>query len=158
MPEIPERWELGVYFDAYTDEMAMDIIAAICEGVIQANAVWMGAVGLDAVPCCLADAEVRYIDPPGCSRKYPCQKILSAPVILQRKVATCIDIACYICAYRRLRGEQGNAVVINMLDMKDRPIKGQYHVVVDTGMGIHDYTEDLIHGRLAQCRADCLGD
>ncbi len=150
-----QRWQLGVLFEAYTDEMASAMIAAACEGILRVNMIWMETVGLDNVPCCLGDEGVRYIEPVGCSRRHPCQNVLTGPEILNRGVATCIDIACYMGALLRLRGQGAEIVVTNMLDEQNKPIQGQYHVLLNTEDGIHDYTEDLIHGRLDQCSADC---
>ena len=153
------KWELGVLFDAHDDEMAKAIIVGICEGIVQANMVWMERIGLRNVPCCLGDVGVVYIDPIGCSDTQPCQKVLTGPEILRRKRATCIDIACYMVALLRLLyGRPAEVLIANMIDYDDRPIEGQYHVVTGLGNGqVHDYTEDLINGDLAQCSADCAG-
>lgn len=152
---IKTNWEIGLLFDAYDDQMAMETIAAVCEGAVLANMVWMGYMGLEQTPCCLSDAGVVYINPPGCAASGPCQKILGAAAILRHQKATCIDICCYVVARLRMQGYEADVVVINMLDKRGRPIEGQYHVLVETVNGVHDYTEDLIHGDLARCLADC---
>lgn len=147
-------WEFRVLFDGYTDEMVMDCLTGLCEGVIRANMIWFTMFANDA-PCCLSAAAVRYIPPMGCGSEHPCQTVLGAAEILERKTATCIDIACYVAALLRLRGIPATVVFDNMLDAHNQPILGMYHALVETPQGVIDYTQDLINGDNQQCSADC---
>lgn len=147
-------WEFRVLFDGYDDEMVMDCLTGLCEGVIRTNMIWFTAVA-QAAPCCLSAAGVSYVPPMGCGSPHPCQTVLGAREILERKTATCIDIACYVAAQLRLRGIPASVVFDNMLDNSNRPIVGMYHALVETPEGVLDYTQDLINGDMAQCSADC---
>ncbi len=147
-------WEFRVLFDGYSDEMVMDCLTGLCEGVIRANMIWFTAAGAEA-PCCLSSAGVKYVPPMGCGSPHPCQTVLGAPEILERKTATCIDIACYIGALLRLRGIPATVVFTNMVDGQGHPIVGMYHALVETPEGVIDYTQDLIDGKNQQCSADC---
>ena len=147
-------WEFRFLFDGYTDEMVMECLTAMCEGVIRTNMIWFRTAGQDS-PCCLSDAGVKYVLPIGCSQPHPCQMVRSAPIILERKKATCIDIACYVAALLRLRGMSADVVFTNMLDGHGDPIKGQYHALVGTRGGVFDYTQDLIDGDTGLCSSDC---
>ena len=153
--KLSDQWQMGFFFDAYSDDMAIETLTALGEGYTLANMVWMRHVGLENVPCCLGEAGIRYIDPPGCSKKFPCQNVLSAPEILVRGVATCIDVAAYYSARLRLTGQQAAPIFTNMTDQRGRPVSGQFHALVDTPQGVHDYTKDLIDGDNARCFADC---
>ena len=147
-------WEFRVLFDGYDDEMVMDCLTGLCEGVIRANMIWFTKAGADS-PCCLSNAGVTYIPPVGCGSPHPCQTVLCAPEIIERKKATCIDIACYVGALLRLRGVPATVVFTNMLDSQNLPIEGQYHALVETPDGVLDYTQDLIDGNTGACSADC---
>lgn len=152
--EFDPIWEFRVLFDGYNDEMVMDCLTGLCEGVIRANMIWFTVAGQEA-PCCLSAAGVSYIPPMGCGSPHPCQTVLGAPEILERKKATCIDIACYVAALLRLRGVPATVVFDNMLDGNNQPIVGMYHALVETPQGVLDYTQDLIDGDNQQCSADC---
>lgn len=154
MAEFDPVWEFRVLFDGYSDEMVMDCLTGLCEGVVRANMIWFAIAGQEA-PCCLAAAGVTYIPPIGCGSPHPCQTVLGAPEILERKKATCIDIACYVAALLRLRGIPATVVFDNMLDGNNYPIVGMYHALVETPEGVLDYTQDLIDGNNQQCSADC---
>lgn len=147
-------WEFRVLFDGYSDEMVMDCLTGLCEGVIRCNMIWFTIAGSES-PCCLAQAGVTYIPPVGCGSPHPCQTVLGAPEILERKKATCIDIACYVAALLRLRGIPATTVFQNMLDQNNQPIVGQYHALVETPDGVIDYTQDLINGDTGACSSDC---
>lgn len=147
-------WEFRVIFDGYNDEMVMDCLTGLCEGVIRVNMIWFTVAGKEA-PCCLSSAGVTYIPPAGCGSEHPCQTVLSAPEILERKKATCIDIACYVAAILRLRGVPATVVFQNMFDAEGNEIIGMYHALVETPDGVIDYTQDLIDGSDTRCSADC---
>lgn len=153
--EFDPVWEFRVLFDGYDDEMVMDCLTGLCEGVIRINMIWFTSeIGADA-PCCLATAGVTYIPPIGCGSPHPCQTVLGAPEILERKKATCIDIACYVAAQLRLRGISATVVFDNMLNAQGGKIVGMYHALVETPEGVLDYTQDLINGDRGMCSADC---
>ncbi len=152
----PKFWQIGLVFEGYDDQMVAEVLASICEGIVSANMIWMERVGPQNYPCCLADADVKYIDPPGCADTHPCQVVLGAPAILRRRVATCIDIACYMAALLRLQGQFAEVIFTNTLDRRGEPEPGQYHALVQCDDGIHDYTKDLIDGDTARCSVDCF--
>jgi len=151
---VEPRWEFRVIFDAYTDDMARLCLEGLSEGVVRANMIWLNAAGNEA-PCCLATAGVKYISPIGCGSAHPCQTILGAAEIFERGTATCIDIACYMAAVLRMRGEAARVVFTNMVNEQGQDIPGMYHAIVETRDGVRDYTEDLIEGDAAQCSVDC---
>lgn len=76
-------------------------LGALIEVVTEANAEWF-AEHPDA-PCCLAGARpgVTYTDPP---KNQQSQAIYSAPEVLRRGRATCVDAAAYDAGAARARG------------------------------------------------------
>lgn len=151
---VEPRWEFRVIFDAYTDDMARLCLEGLSEGVVRANMIWLNAVEHE-VPCCLNTAGIKYIPPIGCGSQHPCQTILGAAEIFERGTATCIDIACYVAAVLRMRGEAARVVFVNMKDEGGQDIPGMYHALVETKDGMRDYTQDLIDESIDQCSMDC---
>jgi len=148
-------WEFRVVFDAYDDAMAMQVLGGLCEGVIRANMIWISEAG-DRAPCCLSEAGVRYVSPIGCGSPHPCQTVRGAAEILEKGVATCIDIAPYMAAQLRLRGQGATVVFVNMRDHAGNKISGMYHALVQLSKGkTIDYTQDLIDGNTARCAEIC---
>jgi hypothetical protein len=144
-------WEFRVVFDTETDEMTMAILEGLCEGVVRANMAWFNALGQNA-PGCLSAAGVEYVLPSACAgRKIPCQTVRGAAELLEEGKATCIDIACYMAGYLRLRGTPARVVFENMR-RGGRLVPGKYHVLVETPSGVVDYTQDLIDGDTGRCR------
>lgn len=76
-------------------------LGALLEVLTEANAEWFERHP-DA-PCCLAQARpsVTYKEPP---KNQPSQAIYSAPEVLRRRRATCVDAAAYDAGAARARG------------------------------------------------------
>lgn len=149
-------WEFRTRFEGYEDAMVMDCLTGLCEGVIRTNMIWMEATDEgQRAPCCLGQAGVTYVLPKGCGMEHPCQTVIGAREMLATGKGTCIDIACYVAAQLRLRGTPASVVFENMRDSQGLPIEGQYHALVETPLGIYDYTQDLIDGFEGQCSTDC---
>ena len=76
-------------------------LGALLEVVTEANAEWFEQH--PSAPCCLARArpQVTYTDPP---KNQPSQAIYSAPEVLRRTRATCVDAAVYDAGAARARG------------------------------------------------------
>ena len=152
-------WEFRFLFDGYDDDMVKHCLTGLCEGAIRANLVWFAEAEEhgEGAPCCLSNAGVTYVLPKGCgTAPHPCQTVRGAQEILERKTATCIDIACYVAAQLRMRGGPASVVFENMRDKHNRTIPGQYHALVQTPQGILDYTQDLIDGNDRRCSMDCI--
>lgn len=148
------EWEFRVVFETTTDDDAMLHLSQMCEGVVRSNMLWMNNEAPGA-PCCLGTAGVRYMLPIGCrDRSTPCQTVRGAAEILRVRRATCIDIACYMAAILRLRRQPARVYFENMV-VRGELAPGKYHVLVATGGGIVDFTQDLIEGAIAPCSAPC---
>lgn len=156
MAEFSPVWEFRTRFEGYEDGMVMDCLSALCEGIIRTNMIWIESTEDGRLaPCCLGQAGVEYVLPKGCGMKHPCQTVLGAREMLTSGKGTCIDIACYVAAQLRLRGTPASVVFENMRNAAGEPIEGQYHALVETPLGVYDYTQDLIEGYEGQCSADC---
>lgn len=151
-------WEFRAIFDAHTDDEAQFCLEAWCEATVRSNMVWINAVVHRTghyPPCCLESAGVTYLLPQACPGvDAPCQTIRGAQEILDSGEGTCIDIASYMAAQLRLRG-QGAIVFLRNMMIDGRPMPAEYHVLLRTDNGVVDYTEDLIAGRTQPCALDC---
>lgn len=152
-PTVGPLWEIRVQFDADDNAWMASSLESLCEGVVRYNIGFLERH--PEIPCCLGNAGVRYIAPPGCNsgaRGGPCQTLLSTPEILRRRVATCIDIANHLTACLRMRGVPASTVAENMLEHgANMPIPGMYHILTLTPEGIIDPTQELIDGRVETC-------
>ncbi len=87
---------------------------------------------------CLGCSHLKYVDAPSCYRvkafggkeRIPgCQPIVAADLLYTRGTGTCVDLACYLAAARRVHLGESNRVSIE--DQGD----GLYHAVVIDGTG-----------------------
>jgi len=94
------------------------------------------------------------------------QRVASAPIILERNKATCVEWACFVTGLYRLRGETEAYVRLIPIfsETYGRAVPYQYHAVVVRADGtIEDVTADLPGYNLpgpwwkaaGHCCADC---
>jgi len=87
---------------------------------------------------CLGCSHLKYVEAPSCYKvsllggkeRIPgCQPIVAADLLYERGTGTCVDLACYLAAARRVHLGERNRVAI-----EDQG-GGMYHAVVVNGVG-----------------------
>ncbi len=105
---------------------------------------------------CLGCSHLKYVDAPSCYKvtllggkeKIPgCQPIVAADLLYTRGTGTCVDLACYLAAARRVHLGESNRVSIE--DQGD----GLYHAVVIDGAGRRLDPQKIALERL--CEGNC---
>lgn len=148
-------WEVRYTFSAGHPDEVCEAIEDACISPIRHNERWMYKQYTRGIylPCCLIEWGVQYINPPPCSnyRPHPCQPIKLAKDIYRTKRATCIDVVCYMCAYRHLHGLYAEPVFIP----QKRDLFHGMVAIEPSHQIIRDYTQDLIDRRCTIARQDC---
>jgi len=134
--------ELRIAYPVDDLRLEQACLHALAEALTAINMEWM-ALHPDA-PCCLACGGVRYEQPRLCGTPVVCQLVEAAPVILARRRATCLGIACYTAAKRRLAGTACEVQCLPLQDDRGRVIPQAWHaLVVDADGTVHDPTAEL---------------
>jgi hypothetical protein len=111
-------------------------IAAFCEGAVLCNLEQI-ASNPDDFPCCIVEADLRYIPPPHCKPSMAgavgCQQFRGIVPLLRAGFGTCIDLACAQTSLFRFRG-----VASSVLASPQAQVQGPYHTVVSYHGGIYD--------------------
>lgn len=138
--------EFRYQFDVDPDRPSMeqDITRAIAEGYVRANEMAI-MYAPQRYPKRIEDAALRYIDPPACKTKHPCQPVMGAGPLLDAGEETCFGLTCLHCALLRYYGNDPAAFVdIIPRQGKYGPIPGKWHAIVIDGNGrVHD-TQQIV--------------
>ena len=134
------------------------VIEEYANGLADVNTAIIGRAP-DRYSACLGCSHLKYVDAPSCYRtkafggkeRIPgCQPIVAADMLAYRGTGTCIDLACYLAAARRVHFGERNRVSI-----EDQG-GGLYHAVVVDGMGRRLDPQQIALKR--HCEAGCNGN
>ncbi len=121
--------------DSDNPDLERDQLRGLAEGYVRANEMAI-LHHPDRYPKRIEDAALRYIDPPRCKTKHPCQPVLGAGPLLDAGEETCFGLACLHCALLRVHDNDRRAYVeIEQRQGPYGPVSGRWHAVVATGRG-----------------------
>lgn len=145
------RAELRIAYPVDDLELEAHCLDALAEALTAINIGWM--LEHPEAPCCLACGGVRYEPPRLCGTPVVCQLVEAAPIILARRRATCLGIACYTAAKRRIAGTPCRVACAPLVDDRGNAIPQSWHaLVVDADGTVHDPTAELEHEQRAAAR------
>lgn len=136
--------EEGAKIEYHTDssEQCMFILEALCEGITQANQVWLH--NHPEAPDNLVEGGVVYEDPRPTSNADLDQAIGIAPVLIKRGRATCVEMACFEAARWRQIGIDASVELVPQKGAYGQIIDYSYHAIVRLPDGeVKDPTAEL---------------
>lgn len=131
--------EFRIRFEA--DDAAAEIraIEALCMGAAYVNATW---IARNDGPACLGCEGVRYELPATCNEW--CQHVDTAPIILRKKLATCIAVAAYVAGWEIAHGRDAEIRIVPLRDSYGAAVPRAYHALVQLDDGaVVDPTEGI---------------
>jgi len=142
---VGDDMQLRFRFRSLDGPSTIQMLQAMLEGLTQHNEIWMRQH--PEVPCCLAHANVEYVDPMLCKDKDFCQVILAADKLLEHGVGTCADMSAYVAAWIRSHLNQPAYVVLEQqYDQYSQPIDQAYHAYVISNGVRYDPSEEVKAG------------
>lgn len=126
-------------FAAYDRDQEADLIEALCEGFVRANAVMIRA-DPERYPCCTGCGGYLYEEPNNCRVRNwetgvavdpDCQHVRGAAPMHKLGRGTCIDLACMQAALLRVKdGRDARVIIEDDLGPNGEQRPGKYHALV----------------------------
>lgn len=166
-PMLPAR-EMCFTYRSVNAENELAVLEALCEGFTRANEMMISG-SPDSYPCCNSCGGLHYSDPQpcfirsggSCKKAVNCQRVKGAYELVKSGFGTCIDLACFHAAIKRVKdGEDCWVVLDHELDASGRPIPNSYHAIVAFADGHQVDPSEMAKKNAASgfsCEGGCQG-